>query len=122
MIEQSELIVIVVMAVLFATILVLVGLLGLMLPRLHDSVSRSNLAPLYDALLPLAARTGGAVLEELGDAVVARAGQTQNTVDDELAGRINEQLEHLATIVVALEGRMRSLEAGKVQADDSAAG
>lgn len=96
MIESSEVLVIVAFAVLSVTLIVLLIVVREQSQRLHESVSGSNLAPLYQALLPVAAKYGSAALDNIGDALEARAEATPNKVDDEFARQVTVRLDEIA--------------------------
>lgn len=99
MIETSEVLVIGAFIVLTVAVMVLSALLARLIPLLHDSVSASNLSPLYEALLPVAAKYGAAGLDEVGDALVSAAAKTKNPIDDELARYLDQRFEAVVQLI-----------------------
>lgn len=94
--------------VLLAVVGLLVYLLARLIPLLHESVSASNLKPLYDALLPLAKQGGTAAYDTLIAELRAIANKTPNTIDNALLA----QLESLVDKIVDLEREKRGAVGG----------
>lgn len=111
MIESGEILIVLAFAVLTIAVMVLSALLARLIPLLHDSVSGTNLSPLYQALLPVAAKYAEAGLGEIGDALVNVAGRTDNKIDDEMARYLDMRFE-------ALERRLRGDDPAKQEGTD----
>jgi hypothetical protein len=97
-----------VLAVLLVAIIVLVLTLREAIGKIHDSVSSSNLGPLYQTLLPLGVQYGTTTLEAVGGVLEERAARTPTTLDDEIVKQIQTQIDQLSEMLRGLESRVPS--------------
>jgi hypothetical protein len=79
-------------ALLTVIVLVLIDALRRIVPLLHDSISGSNLKPLYDALLPLARQTGQSAVQAVMIELKRKAASTATPLDDKFLGMLEEAL------------------------------
>lgn len=66
--------------------------------QIHDSVSSSNVAPLYTALLPLASEYARVAMAHLSAELEAKAKATPNKIDDGIARLIAVKLTELQSL------------------------
>lgn len=104
--------------VMFGVLTVALGLLALLvilladrlvraLELIHDSVSSTQLAPLYDAILGSAP----GALRTTGDRLERKADETTGEIDDALASASSHILQQLADKVDKLNARMDEADA-----------
>ena len=79
-------------ALLTVIVLVLIDALRRIVPLLHDSISGSNVAPLYQALLPLARQSGQVAVQAVMIELKRKAASTSTTLDDKLMAMLEDAL------------------------------
>jgi len=79
-------------ALLTVIVLVLLYVVERNSSRIHDSISSSNLAPLYQALLPLARQTGQNAVQAVMIELRRKAASTSTTLDDKLMAMLEDAL------------------------------
>lgn len=111
---QSEIVVVVAFLVLIGVVVALSWLLTRVLdgvvPRLHEGMSDSMAAKLFVMASPELARLAGTGLDVLDDALTDRAGQTTNTIDDQL-------VDVLGKVMAPLQMRLDEIERRQMLAD-----
>lgn len=99
-VDWDEGFVIISLGVLLVVLLALLWLLSIVIPKLHDSVSGSNLAPLYSALLPLAKQTAVVTYDAARAGARAIVNETETPIDNKLLDALEKTVEESVERIV----------------------